>query len=97
MKTNGVFEHIGISNDVGISLCKNNFIKPATLFVKSLPLFDPCKNQLPFNQLSLLYYVDKKGDFTEGRDVFDQVAMEIFKTLDKREKQTVMSYLKWNG
>jgi len=85
-------EHYNI-NDVEwkeLSLCVSTMD-----LIKSVPEFDPHNAGEPLTKVSLMYYIDKHGDFNEGDSVHNKIAKAIFKSLGAKDKVEIFSYLQW--
>lgn len=63
--------------------------------LKAIPEFDPHGSELPITKVSLLHYLDKHGDFSEGGEPHRKIAKAVFASLDNKDKVEVMKYMQW--
>lgn len=63
--------------------------------IKAVPEFDPHNHGEPLNAMSLMYYIDKHGDFNEGNEQHKKIARAMFGSLDPSDKLEIFSYLEW--
>lgn len=84
-------EHYNFSDDQMKTL-ENKGITIADLYYL-VPEFEA--NEAPVSKVSLYYYMDKHGDFTQQKSKGDIVANMIFESLPVQEKLRVGEYLDW--
>ncbi len=88
-----VADHFGIDERV----IKKIGVTPGILMKEYLPFFDPYKDKCSLSKISLMHYIDIKGDFTESKLPSGKVAFAMFNNLDKEGKREVINYLKFAG
>ena len=72
-------------------------ISPSTLF-DYLPLFDPFETNNRISAISLMFYIDKRGDFRKKpAHHHRRIALAIFNSLDAENKFEVYNYLEAVG
>jgi len=63
--------------------------------LKAIPEFDPNGSEVSITKVSLMYYLDKHGDFSEGNKIHQKIARAIFGSLDASDKIEIMKYVQW--
>ena len=60
--------------------------------------FDPYHKEVPVTKISLMYFIDKHGDFTENQNIMlNKIAMAVFNSLSDDDKIAIMNYLEYVG
>lgn len=85
-----MWNHFGLSQEQFVDL---NCTEMEML--KCVRVFDPNNNQLPIGKLGLMYFIDARGDFTEGFkfDLEQRIAKAIFDNLPSDEQLEILAYL----
>lgn len=56
-------------------------------------VFSPFDKYIPPSKISLYFYIDMYGDFTERKSKRDKVAYALWDRLDNKDKVEVLSYI----
>lgn len=82
--------HYGLSEQV----YKDLMAKVSVIdLIDSLPLFEANLEQ-PVLPINLCYYIDQKGDFTQGTKVPHRlIAKAVFDSLDSEDQYEIIMYL----
>lgn len=82
-------QHYGISDTEWEQLTKH----VSTLdMVQAVPLFDPQESGEPITKVSLMHYIDRHGDFNEGKEAHSKIARAVFNSLPANEKTEIFRY-----
>jgi hypothetical protein len=63
------------------------------LLYKLAEVFSPFDKYIPPSKISLYFYIDKYGDFTQRKSARDKVAYALWDRLGKKDKMEVMKYI----
>jgi hypothetical protein len=78
-------QHIGLPDSYNLDRAKAcelfNYFKLIT------------KSSAPTNHLTLMYYIDRKGDFTKGNTRDDLIIQAILSNLDAEQQTAVNEYI----
>lgn len=84
-------EHYGFSSQQMVSLQQKGIgIKDLFHAVKEFQINH--HDTAPISKVSLMIYADNHGDFTELRSKNDQIAMQVFNNLSKKEQAEIIKY-----
>ena len=87
--------HYGLTDSVFSELTEEQGITIMDLLT-TLPLFCPYDRDIPVTKISLLYYIDAEGDFTEGNAKHKKIARAVFQCLSAADQIEVLSYLQYH-
>lgn len=86
--------HYGISDENWSELASNHGVTEKNL-LDSLRYFDPNSDGAELTKVSLMHFIDRKGDFQDKRNKLDHIAMAVFEELPIPEKVEVAMYVDW--
>lgn len=87
--------HYNLPDSVFSELTEKNSITTMD-FLTALKWFCPHDREVQISKISLLFYIDAKGDFTDGNEKHKKIARAIFSCLSGSEKVEVLGYLQWH-
>lgn len=87
-----MLEHYGFTQEQFDKLHKKCGLTIADLYYM---IDDFQAHNAPVSKISLFYYADRHGDFTEGSSKSDLVAREVFKRLPIKDKIELGEYFDW--
>lgn len=63
--------------------------------LKAIPEFDPHGTGAEISKVSLMLYLDRRGDFSEGKEVHQKIAKAVFNSLDSSDKIAIFEYMEF--
>lgn len=84
-------DHYGLDDEAMERLATRK-VGVADLY-RAVGFFEASETQV--TKLSLFYYIDNLGDFTENNRKTDLIAMEVFNRLPAIDKIEIGNYLEW--
>lgn len=64
--------------------------------ISAIPEFDRNDSGEQISKISLMLYIDHRGDFSEGNSIHKKIARAVFGSLDSSDQVEIIKYLQWH-